>query len=339
VQSVVSSAGGEKSGRAQALRQEGRLGFVGPMFPINPRIAVVGSGALGLYYGGRLARAGHDVVFLARGDLPVLRSQGVTVAYPGERYTLHPVKAAASAKEIGSVDLVVIGLKATANDSLAQLLPPLLGPGTVVVNLQNGLGVDEQMAAVAGAERVIGALCFVCVNRTAPGVAECTMPGYVAFGEFHGAPVERTQAVAGLFKAAGIKTQTAQSLPGARWHKLVWNVPFNGLSVVAGSGRDGITTDLILQNSALETRVWTLMREVQATARAEGVQIADEFVVKQVEQTRTMGPYKPSTMVDFLAGRPLELLPIWGEPLRRAKAHGVATPELAKLYAELASRS
>jgi 2-dehydropantoate 2-reductase len=309
------------------------------MFPVHPRIAIVGAGALGLYYGGRLVRAGHDVTFLARGDLPRLRSRGVTIEYPGDRYTLHPVKAAASAEEIGRVDLVVIGLKATANHALAQLLPPLLGPETVVVNLQNGLGVDEQVAAVVGAERVIGALCFVCVNRTAPGVAECSMAGYVAMGELSGDARARTEAVAGLFKAAGVKTQVAASLLAARWHKLVWNLPFNGLSVAAGREREGMTTDLILQDAILEARVWALMREVQAIARAEGVEIADGYLVKQVDQTRPMGPYRPSTMVDYVAGRPLELEPIWGEPLRRARVLGVPAPELEKLHAELAARA
>ncbi|MEY4489966.1 MAG: hypothetical protein RIQ79_2474 [Verrucomicrobiota bacterium] len=305
------------------------------MFPVHPRIAVVGSGALGLYYGGRLARAGHDVVFLARADLGAIRENGVTVSYPGERYTLRPVKVAATPEEIGPVDLVIIGLKATANEALPALLPPLLGPGTVVVNLQNGLGVDEQVAAVAGVARVVGALCFVCVNRTAPGVAECTLPGYIALGELEGGPTERTRAVAALFTQAGVKTQVADSLLAARWHKLVWNVPFNGLAVVSGVGRTGMTTDRILQDAALEARVWALMREVQAIARAEGVVIADEFVVKQVEQTRPMGPYKPSTMVDYVAGRALEITPIWGEPLRRSRALGVAAPELEKLHEEL----
>ncbi|AKC82714.1 2-dehydropantoate 2-reductase [Verrucomicrobia bacterium IMCC26134] len=305
------------------------------MFPVHPRIAVVGSGALGLYYGGRLARSGHDVVFLARADLDVIRANGVTVSYPGERYTLHPVRVAAKPAEIGPVDLVIIGLKATANEALPLLLPPLLGPETVVVNLQNGLGVDEQVAAVSGAAHVVGALCFVCVNRTAPGVAECTLPGYIALGELAGGLTDRTSAVAELFTQAGLKTQLAGSLLAARWHKLVWNIPFNGLAVVSGVVRAGMTTDRILQDPVLEARVWALMREVQSIARAEGVAIADEFVVKQVEQTRPMGPYKPSTMVDYVAGRPLEITPIWGEPLRRAQALGVAAPELYKLHEEL----
>ena len=298
------------------------------------RVAVVGAGALGLYYGARMARAGVEVTFLARGDLHALRERGVTVAYLNEKYTLHPVRVASAPEEIGPVDLVVIGLKATANGELGRLLPPLLGADTAVVNLQNGLGVDEQVAEVAGPSRTLGCLCFVCVNRIAPGVAECTLPGYVALGEFVGGPTARTEAVAGVFRQAGVKTQVATSLLAARWHKLVWNVPFNGLAVAEG----GVTTDLILADAGREGRVWALMREVQAIARAEGVEIAEDFVRDQVEKTRPMGAYKPSTLIDWQAGRPFELEPIWGEPLRRARRLGVDTPELARVHAELSRR-
>lgn len=296
-------------------------------------IAVVGSGALGLYYGGRLARAGGSAAFLARGDLAALRERGVEVRAPDVNFTLPPgaVKIAATPEEIGPVDLVVVALKATANGSLASLLPPLLGPATTVLNLQNGLGVDEQVAAVAGAERTVGGLCFVCVNRVAPGVAECTMAGHIVEGEFAGAPTERTRALAEFFIKAGVKMTVSESLADVRWRKLVWNVPFNGLAVARG----GITTDVILQSAKMEAEVWALMREVQAAAAAHGVAIPEDFVVDQVERTRPMGPYKPSTMIDYVEGRPLEVEPIWGEPLRRARAKGVPTPRLEALYAEL----
>lgn len=300
-------------------------------------IAVVGSGALGLYYGGRLARAGADTTFLARGDLAVLRERGVNVRAPDVNFILPPgsVRIAATPEEIGPVDLVVVTLKATANDQLARLLPPLLGPETTVLNLQNGLGVDEQVAAVAGAARTVGGLCFVCVNRIAPGVAECTMAGQIVAGEFEGAPAERTRALAALFVKAGVKMVVSESLADVRWRKLVWNVPFNGLAVARG----GITTDVILQSAEMEAEVWALMREVQAAAAAHGVAIPEDFVVDQVERTRPMGAYKPSTMIDYVEGRPLEVEPIWGEPLRRAKAKGVPTPRLAALYAELLALS
>ncbi len=296
-------------------------------------IAVVGAGALGLYYGGRLARAGGDVTFLARGDLEVLRERGVTVKAPDGEFTVSAdkVKIAATPEEIGPVDLVIVALKATANGQLARLLPPLLHERTVVLNLQNGLGVDEQVAAVAGVERTVGGLCFVCVNRIAPGVAECTMAGHIVAGEFAGASQARTRALAELFVTAGVKMSVSDRLLEVRWRKLVWNVPFNGLAVAGG----GITTDVILQSAEMEAEVWALMREVQATAAAYGVMIPEDFVVDQVERTRPMGPYKPSTMIDYVEGRPLEVEPIWGEPLRRARAKGVSTPRLETLYERL----
>ncbi|MFH1498505.1 MAG: 2-dehydropantoate 2-reductase [Verrucomicrobiota bacterium] len=299
------------------------------------RIAILGSGALGLYYGGRLARAGHDVTLIARGDVDHLRAQGVTVKVADGDFTLpaERIRVAASPAECGPVDLVIITLKATANDHLPALLPPLLHVGTVVLNLQNGLGVDEPVAAVAGPGSTVGGLCFICVNRIAPGTAECTMPGLIVIGDFAGEPRPRTRAIAELFGTAGVKVNVSPSLAEARWRKLVWNVPFNGLSVAEG----GLTTDLILQSRELENEVWALMREVQAAARAHGFEIPEPFIVDQVERTRPMGPYKPSTMLDYLAGKPLELEPIWGEPLRRAKAKGVTTPRLEALYARLTS--
>jgi 2-dehydropantoate 2-reductase len=294
-------------------------------------IVVVGSGALGLYYGGRLARAGNDVTFLARSDLDVLRIRGLTVKAPDVEFALPQVKAAAEPAEVGPVDLVIITLKATANDQLARLLPPLLHADTVVLNLQNGLGVDEAVAAVAGVERTVGGLCFVCVNRIAAGVAECTMAGQIVVGEFAGPARARTRALAELFVQAGVKMSVSDHLAEVRWRKLVWNVPFNGLAVTGS----GITTEDILRSPEMEAEVWALMREVQAIAAAQGVAIPEEFVIDQVERTRPMGPYKPSTMLDYIAGKPLEVEPIWGEPLRRAKAAGVPAPRLEALYAAL----
>ena len=294
-------------------------------------IAVVGSGALGLYYGGRLVRAGNAVRFLARSDLAVLRERGIVVRAPEGHFTLPDVTVAADSAEIGPVDLVVITLKATANDQLPRLLPPLLHPGTLVVNLQNGLGVDESVAAVVGAERTVGGLCFVGVNRLAPGIVECKLPGQIVAGEFVGPAQSRTRALAALFGHAGVDLQLSDSRASARWHKLVWNVAFNGLTVTGG----GITTAAVLANPTLVAEAAALMGEVQAIAAAEGVAISGAFLAEQLERTRPLGDYKPSTLLDFLAGKPLEVEPIWGEPLRRAQALGVSAPRLAALYAAL----
>lgn len=297
-----------------------------------PKIAVVGTGALGLYYGIRLARAGADVRFLMRGDLATVRARGsVSIREGGKTITLSPVAAFGRTEEIGAVDLVLVTLKTTANHELPRLLPPLLGADTAVLTLQNGLGADEQIAALAGAERVLGGLAFVAATRLAAGEVACVHPGSITLGEFGRPATARARALADQFIAAGVKIRVIDDLGAARWHKLVWNIPFNGLAIAAG----GITTDRICADPVLVSRVHALMREVQHAAGRLGFAISDDFVRRQFEVTPPMGAYQPSSLVDFRAGREVELEAIWGEPLRRAGAAGVAMPELARLHAEL----
>ncbi len=294
-------------------------------------IAIVGAGAIGTYYGARLARSGRKVRFLMRRDLEVVRQQGLRVVEGDRSFALPTVEAFGSSAEIGPVDLVIVTLKATANAELPRLLPPLLHERTAVLTLQNGLGSEEQMANVVGAERVLGGLCFIATMRTAPGEVTCLHPGSITMGEFERPASDRTRALAALLNDAGIVCNVADSLAEARWQKLVWNIPFNGLSIAAG----GITTDKICENPELAAQVRALMKEIAAAARALGYTIPEEFQRKQFDVTPPMGPYAPSSLVDYLAKREVEVEPIWGEPLRRAQASGVDTPRLAMLYAVL----
>ncbi len=295
------------------------------------RVAIIGSGALGLYYGGRLARAGYEVCFLARRDVDALRVEGVRLTYAGESHVVRPALVAATSREIGPVDLAVVATKSTANAELPGLLTPVLGRETLVVTLQNGLGVDEPVADLVGPARALGALRFIGVNRGGPGEAVCGHEGYLELGAFApGLAGEGPRQVVAAFQRAGVKASVVESLLAARWRKLVWNVAFNGLSVVLG----GIASDEVLRTSEGERRARALGQEVQAVARAEGVAITDAFLDSQIEKTRGMH-YLPSTLLDWRAGRPLELEAIWGEPLRRANRLGVPVPELARLDAEL----
>ncbi len=299
------------------------------------RIAIVGAGAIGTYYGVRLGLAGADVRFLLRGDLDAVRARGTMAIHEKEHtLTLRPAQVFGSAEEIGRVDLVVVTLKTTANEALARLLPPLLGDATAVLTLQNGLGSDEAIAAQIGAERVLGGLAFIASTRTAPGEVTCYHPGSITLGEFGRPAGERTRVLAEQFSTAGVKINVVDDLLAARWHKLVWNIPFNGLAIVAG----GITTDRICADAELAARVRRLMAEVQRAAAAFGIAITDEFCRGQFEVTPPMGAYRPSSLVDFLAGREVEIEAIWSEPLRRAQGAGVAMPELEKLHAEIRAR-
>jgi len=298
------------------------------MSSFSGTIAIVGAGALGSYYGAKIARAGADVRFLMRADLEAVRKGGIRVHEVGEEWTLSPAQAFGSTAEIGPVDLVIVGLKTTANAELERLIPPLLHEGTLLLTLQNGLGNEEFLARRWGAERVLGGLCFVCLNRTAPGVIEHFGHGTLSLGEFQRAPMERTRAIGALFSAAGIETHVVENLVTERWRKLVWNIPFNGLSIATG----GKTCDALLADEGLQAQVRGLMAETIAGAAALGHAIPASLIDLQIERTLPMGAYKPSSLIDWQDGRAVEVESIWGEPWRQGTAAGAQLPRLELLY-------
>lgn len=297
-------------------------------------VAVVGAGAIGLYYGGRLAAAGEDVRFLARADYDVLRRDGLKVESVHGDFEVPQVRAYRTPEEIGPVDLVIVAWKATSNPLLDGVLAPLLHAQTQVLTLQNGLGNCECIAEITGPARVLGGLCFVCINRVAPGRIQHSAAGKVAIGEWRPGVPGRAAEIARRFKAAGVPAVAVANLQQAQWEKLVWNIPFNGLSVAEG----GVTTDVLLASPALEAEIRALMAEVIAAARALGLDLGDELIDFHVERTRPMGPYRTSSMIDFVAGREIEVDPIWREPLRQARAAGVAMPHTAELLRRIEAR-
>jgi 2-dehydropantoate 2-reductase len=293
---------------------------------------------VGLYYGARLAAAGEDVRFLLRSDFAAISRDGLKVASVHGDLDLPQVKAYRSAAEIGPVDLVIVAWKATSNDQLAAVLPPLLHANTQVLTLQNGLGNCESLAAIVGPGRVLGGLCFVCINRSAPGEVVHSAGGRVSLGEWQPDGTGRAAELERRFKAAKIQVVAVDDLAKAQWDKLVWNIPFNGLSVAEG----GVTTDRLLATPQGEAELRALMGEVVAAAQALGLDLSEDLIDFHIERTRPMGPYRTSSMIDFVEGREVEVGPIWDEPLRRARAAGVAMPLteqlLRRIHEQLAER-
>ena len=321
------------------------------------KIAVVGCGAVGSFYGAKLACAGHEVHFLLRSDYDVVSRQGVFVHSPEGDFQVRP-RCARYSDEIGPADLVLIGLKTTGNDQFGKLLPALVGPATVVLTLQNGLGNEEQLARLFPAEQIMGGLCFVCLNRIAPGVIQHIGYGQVVLGEFRRGPEPRTHDLVARFCDAGVACTASDNLARAHWEKLVWNIPFNGLGVAGAAGFDAfdrlnanpptsslaprpspllpcLTTDKLLADARWGRLVRELMLEVIAGARVLGFDVPDTFADERIERTRTMGAYRASTLIDFERRQPLELQSLFLEPLRQATQAGLPMPRLAALCAVL----
>jgi 2-dehydropantoate 2-reductase len=311
------------------------------------KIAVVGCGAVGSYYGAMLCCAGREVHFLLRSDFEAVRQKGVTIRSPAGNFTIHP-QCAKTPEAIGLSDLVLIGLKTTANDQFPKLLPPLVGPQTAVATLQNGLGNTEQLARLFSPEQILSGLCFVCLNRVEPGVIHHLEYGMIVLGEFQRRAGPRTHGLAAMFRDAGVPCKVTDNLARAQWEKLVWNIPFNGLGVAGAAGYDALTqlpsaishlrsvgpvltTDKLLADPRWEKLLRDLMLEVIAAAGALGFEIPASYAEEQIERTRTMGAYRASTLIDFERHQPLELEGMFLEPLRRAQAAGVPVPRLAAL--------
>ena len=298
------------------------------------KIAIIGTGALGGWYAGLLAEAGHEVHCLARSDHETINRDGLTLRHKGTQRVVRVASATPEATSIGPCDLVVVTLKSTSNAALPGLLGPLLGPATLVVTLQNGMGNVEALARLLPAERIVAGLCFVCINRLAPAVIDTTLAGYVRMAAAVGPINPAVERCVAIFAAAGVDCQAEASLEAVLWKKLCWNIPFNGLAIAGGS----ITTDLILADPALNERAYLLMKEVQAAAVARGHGFEDAHIKRQFVVTVGMGPYRPSSLIDFMEGRDVEVDGIWGEPLRRGLAAGVAMPETQRLVADIKAR-
>ena len=319
------------------------------------KIGVVGCGALGSFYGAKLWKAGHDVHFLLRSDYDVVRERGVQIESADGSFIAQP-HAARTPQEIGECDLVLVGLKTTANGEFSKLLPPLVSTDTLVLTLQNGLGNEEALAKLFPIKQILGGLCFVCLNRIKPGSVRHLDHGFVVIGEFQRQPLPRTRAIAEMFQSAGVKCSVSDDLGKAHWEKLVWNVPFNGLGVAGLAGLDAmnsgvvpaqlprrecVPTDELLRDARWTELVRGLMLEVIHAAAKLGHVIPESLADKMIERTRTMGTYRASTLVDFERGQPLELESLFLEPLRQAQQAGANTPllkNLCKVLTELDRR-
>jgi 2-dehydropantoate 2-reductase len=301
------------------------------------KIAIVGTGALGGFYGGLLARSGADVHFLMRSDASFVKEHGLRIDSTLGDFHLPVVNAYASVQEIPKCDFVILALKSTQNHMLQELLPPLMHERSMVLVLQNGLHVEHAARLAVGPDRVAGGCCFLCSNKVGPGHIRHLDYGKILMGPFQGLddseagpPEESMHGIQRLLSATGIECQVTPSLTLARWRKLMWNIPFNGLSVILNS-----STDAIMKNVDSRSLARSIIQEVRQTACDCGQAIELGFVDDMMEHTDEMVPYDSSMRLDFLAGREMEIEAIYGNALRAAERCGIHPPIIRSMYQQL----
>ncbi|MBV7479944.1 putative 2-dehydropantoate 2-reductase [Pseudomonas sp. PDM31] len=303
----------------------------------KPVVGIIGTGAIGGFYGVMLARAGFDVHFLLRSEFSAVAERGLHVdSAPHGALTLNPVQAYSSAEDMPPCDWLLVGAKTTSNADLAPAILKAAAPGAKVLLLQNGLDVEDSLRQLLpDSLHVLGGLCYICVHREGPGVITHQALGAVHVGYHSGCADEaaRTAIVeegVGLFRAAGIDSQAMANLNQARWLKLVWNIPYNGLSVVLGA-----STTPLMADADSRMLVKALMDEVVQGAIACGHEVPTGYAEHLFKVTENMPDYWPSMYHDFLHKRPLELAAIYARPLVVARAAGCEMPRIEALYRSL----
>lgn len=294
----------------------------------KPRIGVIGTGAIGGFYGVMLARAGYDVHFLLRSEYAAVKQNGIRVEsqIQGE-LTLSPTQAYNDVAQMPACDWLLVGAKATSNAALAPLIAKAAAPGARVVLLQNGLNNEAHLRKqLPDNLHLIGGLCYVCLYRKEPGVVVHQDNGMIDLAYHSGSSdAEQQQAIiaegVGMFRDAGLKARERDCLNTVRWQKLVWNAPFNGASVVLGAG-----TQSLLANSASRELIRELMLEVVGAAEACGYQMPTSLADKLLVGTDRMPDYLPSMYQDWACKRPMELDSLYVEALKLAAEVGYHMP-------------
>lgn len=292
--------------------------------------AVVGTGAIGGFYGAKLASAGHTVHFLLHNDFEHVRVHGLRVSSCDGDFELPQVLAYADSRQMPQVDVVLVGLKSTNEQLLKTLLPPLLHPDTLVILIQNGIGLEADVQAWFPGLSLAAGLAFICSAKTEPGHIRHQCYGSINLGNFSCKDATLFQAVLTDFQAAGIEVNEVDYME-ARWRKAVWNMPFNGMTVAMHT-----QTDQLLAYPATRQLIYEQMMEVIGAANALGITAIDEsFAQKMMQMTDEMVPYSPSMRLDFDYHRPMEIHYLYTRPIAEARAVGFDMPRLQMLEQQL----
>jgi 2-dehydropantoate 2-reductase len=294
---------------------------------------VYGAGAVGGYFGGRLAQAGADVTFLARGlQLAALKANGLTVHSVEGDFAL-PVRAVARLSEAPTPDLVLLAVKSHDTPAAARELAAHLGPEAVVMSLQNGVDNPRVLIDALGAERVIAATVFIGARVSAPGVVAHTAAGAIRAGRYPEGTSDAVERVAAFLTGHGVKLTVSPRIGRDLWRKLLWNVGFNGPSALTGA-----TVGAMRTRPGIAWLIRGLVAEAAAVAGAEGIDLPPDAVDRTCGETEGLDDFKTSMLQDVEAGRPLEREPFYGFLAREGERLGVPTPLAALVNDALALR-
>jgi len=295
---------------------------------------VIGTGALGGFYGAKLAKSGLDVHFLvhSESDYKFIKTHGLKVKSRYGDIYLNAINCYNNPDNMPKGDVILVAIKAFSNNVLKNILPPVIKDSSIIVLLQNGIGGEEYITDLIDNTRIFGGLSILAVSKDGPGLINHHDFGSIKIGQYNpdSNPREvslQLNEIVDDFEKAGIFASAVPDLMKARWEKLIWNIPFSGLSVLL----DADTKQIISNPNSLEL-AGEIIKDVAMAAEACGKTISPDFQQKMIDITVTMTPYFPSMKLDFDSGKPMEVEAIFGNPLRLARKAGYNAPYISMLY-------
>lgn len=295
------------------------------------RIAVMGAGAVGAYFGAKLAIAGHDVAFIARGKhLAAMRKDGLTVHSSGGDLHIRSARFTADTEEVGKADLILFCVKSYDTISAAELLKPMIGDNTIILSLQNGVDNAEKIAQLWGDKRTLPGVVYIGAQIKAPAMVTHSAGGKIIFGQIDGTISAPANLVEQTLSAAGIPNELSTNIHKVQWSKLLWNAPFCAISCLARANMPQIVESEPLVQLALEC-----MAEVKAAALTRGIDLPCALFDEAISFSRGLGGFKPSMLQDLEAGKPLEYKAFNGIVVNLLRQAGKAAPVNQSFYAVL----
>lgn len=299
------------------------------------RYAIIGVGGIGGYYGGKLAASGREVHFLLHSDYDFVKSNGLQIDSCDGSFHIDNVNAYTSTAEMPAVDVIIVGLKTTNNHLLKDMLRPMLdkttdGKTTIVLLIQNGIGVEADVQSMLPDARLVAGLAFICSAKRGPGHIDHQCYGHISLGDYSVESDDDMAALVADLRDAGITARQVE-YNEARWRKAVWNMPFNGMTVALGA-----QTDELLKHPSTRALIRRQMIEVIHAAHACGATgIPESFADEMIRSTDEMTPYSPSMKLDYDFHRPMEIDYLYSRPLAIAREHGAPMPSLEMLESQL----
>lgn len=303
------------------------------------RILLVGAGAVGVYFCGRLAQHGTDVSVVARSEFDAVSNspKGYQVKSIKGDFNFKPSRILKKASEYPeSPDFIVVALKVLPEIDVPELIRPAVGSNTAIVLMQNGVGIDEPLAEAFPDNEIIAASAYIGAKRSStPGIHIHKGSGFLKTGIFPSGRSKKSAKFAKLFYEAGVECTETDNILQARWDKLLWNAAFNPLSVLGG----GLDTQEIMTNRDTAELAQNLMEEIRKTALSEGIELSEKRISNQLNYTKNFPAFKTSMLQDFESGRPLEVDAILGNAVKIAVKNGISVPLIKTFFILLRERN